>query len=85
MYKFYDVEKIISIQQVRSNTVANFKISISSESHEYQVFKGARRAGHLKKTKPLKRLNTGDLSTWSLKNHCIKTVKINSPAIEKIP
>ena len=44
MYKFYDVDKIISIQQVRSNTVANFKINISCENHEYQVFKGARRA-----------------------------------------
>ena len=40
MYKFYDVDNIISIQQVRSNTVANFKINISCESQEYQGFKG---------------------------------------------
>ena len=44
MYKFYDVEKIISIQQVRSNTAASFKNNISSESHEYRGFKGGARA-----------------------------------------
>ena len=44
MYKFYDVDNIICIQRVRSNTVANFKISISCESHEYQGFKGGARA-----------------------------------------
>ena len=43
MYEFYDVDSIINIQQVRSNTVANFKINISPESHEYKGFKGGRR------------------------------------------
>ena len=37
------------------------------------------------KDEAFKQLNTGNLSTLSLKNHWIKTVKINSPAIEKIP
>ena len=44
MYKFYDLDNIISIQQVRSNTAASFKNNISSESHEYQGFKGGARA-----------------------------------------
>ena len=70
MYKFYDLDNIISIQQVRSNTAASFKNNISSESHEYRGFKGGARAElATEKDEAFKQLNTGNLSTLSLKNH----------------